>query len=124
MVVGHPCEISPNEKGAAFPWRTTCPVVEDKDARITLDGEGHYYAFPLPDLRHDGATWYADLRFLTVIHTEWLTPDRLLATLSPDGWNALQRRWIHFFTRVEMHPDDIAQAGVDRTSGLPLHPDA
>jgi hypothetical protein len=122
MVVGHPCEVSPEEKGAAFPWRTVCAVFEDKDARLTLDGEGHFYAFPLPDLRQDGKTWYVDFRFLTVIHKEWLTPEGRVAVLSPEGWYALQRRWIHFFTRVEMHPADIAGAAVD-ADGRPLHPD-
>src|SRR5579863_8244065 len=45
MVVGHPCDVSSSEKGAVFPWRTTCAVLEDRDARLTLDGEGHFYAF-------------------------------------------------------------------------------
>jgi hypothetical protein len=123
MVVGHPCDISPGEKGASFPWRTTCAVFQDSDARLTLDGEGHYYAFPLPDLRHDGEVWFADFRFLTTIHESWLTPARWVASLSPVGWYALQRRWIHYFTRVEMHPMDIEDAAVD-ADGAPLHPDA
>ena len=123
MVVGHPCEISPGEKGAVFPWRTTCAVLPDEDARMTLDGEGHFYAFPLPDLLQDGTLWYADLRFLTVIRDEWLTPARRVATLSFEGWQAFQRRLIHFFTRVEMHPADIAVAALDE-AGRPMHPDA
>ena len=123
MVVGHPCEVSPEEKGAEFPWRATCPVVEDRYARLTLDGEGHLYAFPLPDLLGDGRIWYADLRFITVIQKDFLTPAKCVATLSPEGWYALQRRWIYFFTRVEMHPADIAVAAVDEL-GVPLHPDA
>lgn len=122
MVVGHPCEISSGEKGATFPWRTVCAVVQDKDARLTLDGEGHFNAFLLPDLLQDGMLWYADLRFLTVIHNDWLTPARRVATLSFEGWQAFQRRLIHFFTRVEMHPDDIAVAAMDET-GRPMHPD-
>jgi hypothetical protein len=122
MIVGHPCEVSPEEKGAAFLWRTVCAVFEDKDARLTMDGEGHFYAFPLPDLHQDGKTWYADFRFLSVIQRDWLTPERRIAALSPEGWYALQRRWIYFFTRVEMHPLDIADAAVD-SDGTPLHPD-
>ncbi|MDA8357421.1 MAG: hypothetical protein M0Z95_14270 [Actinomycetota bacterium] len=123
MVVGHPCEISPGEKGATFPWRTTCAVVPDNDARLTLDGEGHFNAFPLPDLLQDGTLWYADLRYLTVIHKDWLTAARRVATLSFEGWQAFQRRLIHFLTRVEMHPDDIAVAALDE-AGQPMHPDA
>jgi hypothetical protein len=122
MVVGHPCDVSPEEKGAGFLWRTTCAVVEDRDARLSLDGDGHFYAFPLPDLRGDGTIWFADFRFLTVIHKDWLTPARRVAVLSPAGWYALQRRWIHYFTRVEVHPDDIADAAID-ADGIPLHPD-
>jgi hypothetical protein len=122
MVVGHPCEISPREKGATFPWRTTCAVLPDEDARLTLDGEGHLNAFPLPDLLQDGAMWYADFRYLTVIHNDWLTPARRVATLSFEGWQAFQRRLIHFLTRVEMHPADIAVAALDET-GRPMHPD-
>ena len=123
MVIGHPCEVSPDEKGSSFPWRTTCAVLEDRDARLTLDGEGHFYAFPLPDLRRDGKLWFADFRFLSVIHEDWLTSDRRVAVLSPRGWQALQRGWVHYFTRVEMHLDDIADASLD-AQGVPLHPDA
>lgn len=123
MVVGHPCDVSPEEKGASFPWRTTCAVFEDHDARLTLDGEGHFYAFPLPDLRQDGKVWYADFRFLTVVSAGWLRLERKIAGLSPVGWYSLQRRWIHYFTRVEMHPADIEDAAID-VKGNPLHPDA
>jgi hypothetical protein len=122
MVVGHPCEISPGEKGANFPWRTTCAVVSDKKGHLTLDGEGHFNAFPLPDLLQDGDLWYADLRYLTVVHNDWLTPARRIATLSFAGWQAFQRRLVHFLTRVEMHPADIAMAALDE-AGLPMHPD-
>lgn len=122
MVVGHPCEISPDEKGAAFPWRTMCAVVPDRDARLTLDGEGHFNAFPLPDLLQDGTMWYADFRYLSVIHNDWLTPARRVATLSFEGWQAFQRRLVHFLTRVEMAPADIAVAALDE-AGKPMHPD-
>src|ERR1700676_3960158 len=103
MVVGHPCEVSEGEKGAQLEWRTVCAVHEDREARVTLDGEGHFYAFPLPDLKQDESVWYADFRYLTTIHRDWLTPQRRIAALSAEGWYALQRRWIHFFTRLEMH---------------------
>ena len=121
MVLGHPCEISPTEKGAQYPWRTTCAVIEDKDSMMSLDGRGQFYAFPLPDLFHDERTWYADFRALTVIHDDWLTVDKRVASLSEKGWYALQRRYVYFVTRVEMHPQDIADAAVDQ-SGKPLHP--
>jgi len=122
IVMGHPCEISPTEKGEGFPWRTLCAVVEDKAARLTLDGEGHFNAFLLPDLLGDGAMWYADFRYMTTVNDAWLTPARRVATLSFEGWQAFQRRLVHFFTRVEMSPDDIAVAALDEL-GLPMHPD-
>jgi hypothetical protein len=122
MVVGHPCEISPDEKGAAFPWRMMCAVVPDRDARLTLDGEGHFNAFPLPDLLQDGMLWYADFRYLTVVHNDWLTPAKRVATLSFEGWQSFQRRLVHFLTRVEMAPADIAVAALDE-AGKPMHPD-
>lgn len=122
IVMGHPCEISPTEKGAAFPWRTVCTVVPDKDARLTLDGEGHFNAFLLPDLLGDGMTYYADFRFQTTIHKDWLTSIRRVATLSFDGWQAFQRRLVHYQTRIEMAPEDIAVAALDE-AGRPMHPD-
>jgi hypothetical protein len=123
IVMGHPCEISPTEKGAAFPWRTLCAVVPDKDARLSLDGEGHFNAFLLPDLLGDGITYYADFRFHTTVHKDRLTPDRRVATLSFEGWQALQRRLVHYQTRIEMAPADIATAALDE-AGHPMHPDA
>src|SRR5271155_2380041 len=92
IVMGHPCEISPTEKGEGFPWRALCAVVEDKAARLTLDGEGHFNAFLLPDLLGDGAMWYADFRYMTTVNDAWLTPARRVATLSFEGWQAFQRR--------------------------------
>ena len=53
MVLGHPCEVSPDEKGANLQWRLVCPVLSDPDRRVTVDGDGAYYAFPLPYLVGD-----------------------------------------------------------------------
>lgn len=99
MVLGHPCDISPDEKGAVTPWRTLCRVVMDKDALVTIDGTGHFFAFPLPGLKGDEAVWYADFRFTTVVDERYLNPDRRIAALSLDGWLALQRRIAHFYSR-------------------------
>ena len=49
----------------------------------------------------------------TVVNDAWLTPARRVATLSFEGWQAFQRRLVHFLTRVEMSPDDIAVAALD-----------
>ena len=122
MVLGHPCDISPEEKGAVTPWRTLCRVVMDKDALVTIDGTGHFFAFPLPGLKGDEAVWYADFRFITVVDERYLNPDRRIAALSLDGWLALQRRIAHFYSRglldvpylalnAHHHPDGEAFAG-------------
>jgi hypothetical protein len=115
MVLGHPCEISEGEKGAELPWRTVCPVAAD-NGRLTLDGEGDYNAFALPDLHGDGATWYADFRFVSVVHVDWLLADNRIVSLSEAGWLALQRRLVHFLSRVIVHWDDLIAVGAD------LHP--
>lgn len=122
MLMSHPCETSESEKGGQFEWRTVCLVAEDRDARITLDGEGDYYAFVLPDMKRNESVWYVDFRYPSVVHKDWLTPTNRVASLSSAGWVALQRRHIHFATRVEMHPDDIQANNIDR-DGRPLHPD-
>jgi len=118
MVLGHPCEISDGEKGDIQPWRTLCPVFEDRDHRLTLDGETHFFAFPLPNLREDGGLWYADFRFLATMHRQWLHPNNRIAALSEEGWHALQRRLVHFLTRVVIDWSDFKEAGEG------LHPDA
>jgi hypothetical protein len=127
MVMGHPCDVSPEEKGAVTPWRTLCRVVEDKDALVTLDGTGHFFAFPLPGLKGDETVWYADFRFTTVVDERYLNPDRRIAALSLDGWLALQRRIAHFYSRglldvsylainAAHHPDGSSFAGRDQAS--------
>lgn len=118
MVVQHPCDIAPAEKGAAVPWRVVCRVVEDRSGLLTLDGETHFYAFPLPDLRGDGAVWYADFRYLATVEQDWLQPERRIAVLSEEGWYAMQRRLAHYFTRAIIHWDDLEAVGQG------LHPDA
>jgi hypothetical protein len=118
MVLGHPCEISSGEKGDVSPWRLVCPVAEDRARRIPLDGEGHWYAFPLPDLVEREDVWYADFRFLSTVHSENLVLAKRTASLSEVGWIAVQRRLAHFLTRVAIHWLDLADAGVA------LHPDA
>jgi hypothetical protein len=111
MVLGHPCEISPGEKGDDLPWRLVCPVAEDKDRRVSLDGEGHWYAFPLPDLMEKDDLWYADFRFLATISASHLDPSKRIAALSEVGWHALQRRLAHFLTRVAIDWRDLQEAG-------------
>jgi len=118
MVLGHPCEVSPNEKGAQLPWRLVCPVVPDTDRRVTVDGDGDYYAFPLPSLVEDEDLWYADFRFLSTVDARYLTSDKRKAALSEEGWYALQRRLVHFLTRIQPHWQDLEDVGAG------LHPDA
>ncbi len=118
MVLGHPCEISPEEKGANLPWRLVCPVAEDRDRRLSLDGDGDYYAFPLPGLIDKEDLWYADFRFLSTVHVDELRPAGRIAALSEAGWYALQRRLVHYLTRVQVHWLDLQDAGAG------LHPDA
>jgi len=72
----------------------------------------------LPDLRADGALWYADFRFLATVHKEWLQLDKRIAALSEEGWHALQRRYVHYQTRVIIDWADLEEAGEG------LHPDA
>jgi hypothetical protein len=116
MVLGHPCELSPLEKGADLQWRLVCPVAEDRDRRLRPDGEGDFYAFPLPNLLEEEDLWYADFRFLGTIDRRYLDPSRRVSALSHPGWLALQRRLVHFLTRVQVHWADLQQAGED------LHP--
>lgn len=111
MLIQHPCDLSPNEKGGAQPWRHICRVAEDSDHRLTLDGETHFFAFPLPDLRGDGVVWYADFRFVATIHVDWLQPENRIAVLSEEGWHALQRRLIHYHTRILVDWEDLREAG-------------
>jgi hypothetical protein len=118
MLLDHPCDISEDEKGAQQPWRTICPVAEDRQGVLSLDGETHFYAFPLPDLRLDDSVWYADFRFATTVHVDILDPNSRLSALSEDGWYALQRRLAHHRTRVVIHWSDLLQAGEGD------HPDA
>jgi hypothetical protein len=119
LLMPHPCDISPTEKGAKTPWRTLCRVAQDKEALVTIDGSGHFFAFPLPGLRGDESVWYADFRYTTVVDKQLLTPDRRVAALSIDGWLALQRRIAHFYSRglldvpylalnAQHHPDGQA----------------
>ncbi len=65
MVLGHPCEISVGEKGDVQPWRTLCAVFEDRDRRLTLDGETHFLRFPC-------LTYERTARFGTLISGSWL----------------------------------------------------
>ena len=48
MLLGHPCEIAVGEKGDVQPWRSVCPVFEDRDHHLTLDGALWYADFPVP----------------------------------------------------------------------------
>ena len=116
MILGHPCELSQLEKGADLPWRLICPVAEDRDRRLRPDGDGNFYAFPLPNLFEAEDLWYADFRFLSTIDRRYLDPSHRVSALSHPGWLALQRRLAHFLTRIQIHWDDLEQAGVD------LHP--
>ena len=118
MVLGHPCETSEGEKGDQLAWRLVCPVAEDRDRRLTLDGEGHYYAFPLPNLVEREDVWFADFRFLATIDARHLDPAKRIAALSEIGWHAMQRRLAHFLTRVAIDWDDLRDAGEG------LHPDS
>jgi hypothetical protein len=118
MVLGHPCEISAEEKGSGLAWRLVCPVAEDRDRRLTLNGEGDYYAFPLPSLVEKDDLWYADFRFLSTVHVEELPASARVAALSEPGWYALQRRLVHYLTRVQVHWLDLQDVGAG------LHPDA
>lgn len=118
MALGHPCEISAEEKGTNLPWRLVCPVAEDRDRRISLDGSGDFGAFPLPNLFQDEDLWYADFRFLCTVDARYLDPTQRVAALSLEGWLALQRRLVHFLSRVKADWNDLNDAGVD------LHPDA
>jgi hypothetical protein len=118
MVLGHPCEVSPDEKGATLPWRLICPVVPDADRRVTVDGEGDYYAFPLPSLAEAEDVWYADFRFMSTVEVRYLDPAKRKAALTEEGWYALQRRLVHFLTRIKPDWTDLEDAGVG------LHPDA
>lgn len=117
ILLGHPCEIAVGEKGDVQPWRTVCPVFEDRDHVLTLDGETHFFAFLLPNLRDDGALWYVDFRFPATVRKEWLRPENRIASLSGEGWHALQRRFVHFHTRVVIDWADLKEAGEG------LHPD-
>ena len=116
MALGHPCEISEEEKGQVLPWRLVCPVQEDRDRRLTLDGSGDFGAFPLPNLFKDDDLWYADFRFLSTVDARYFDPSQRVAALSYEGWLALQQRLAHFLTRVKVHWVDLVDAGVD------LHP--
>ncbi|MEO8897879.1 MAG: hypothetical protein ABI352_09545 [Candidatus Dormibacter sp.] len=118
MVLGHPCEISADEKGANLPWRLVCPVVPDTARRLTVDGDGDYYAFPLPSLVVEEDLWYADFRFLATVAVSYFDPKLRKAGLSEEGWHALQRRLIHFLTRITPDWLDLEDAGVG------LHPDS
>jgi hypothetical protein len=117
MVLGHPCEISPEEKGDESPWRLICPVVEDNARRVTLDGEGHWYAFVLPELVERDDVWYADFRFLATVNVNHLDVSNRVAALSEVGWHSVQRRLAHFLTRTVIDWRDLQQAGEG------LHPD-
>lgn len=111
MVLGHPCELSPDEKGATLHWRLVCPVVEDKDRIVTVDGTGDFYAFPLPGLVEAEDIWYADFRYLSTVDARYLDATGRRASLSEEGWYALQRRLIHFLTRIKVGWQDLEDAG-------------
>jgi hypothetical protein len=58
-----------------------------------------------------GELWYADFRFPTMVCKEWLQPENRIASLSEEGWHALQRRFVHFYTRVVIDWVDFKEAG-------------
>jgi hypothetical protein len=117
MLLDHPCDTSEDEKGNQQPWRTICLVTEDTEGRLTLDGETHFYTFPLPALRQDDSVWYADFRFVTTVHVDCLELSHRICALSEEAWYSLQRRLAHHKTRVLIDWSDLAQAGEG------LHPD-
>jgi hypothetical protein len=94
-----------------LPWRLVCPVVQDTGRWLTVDGQGHYYAFPLPDLVQREDLWYADFRFLATVGAGYLDPSKRIAVLSELGCYALQRRLAHFLTRVVIDWEDLRDAG-------------
>ncbi len=100
MLLGHPCSMRV-ANGRLKSVQTIARVIESPEhcAEWTHPWAGQYALFPLPQL--DGENDYVvDLNQIGICNSEHLH-DRV-ACLDREGWNGLQWRLVHFFSRFEL----------------------
>lgn len=98
MIIGHPCSMR-TAGGRLKDVQAIARVMPVPVAGWSHPWDGQYAFFPLPNL--DGAgDFVVDLTQIGVCNVEHLT-DRL-GCLDREGWNGLQWRLVHFFSRFEL----------------------
>jgi hypothetical protein len=101
MLIGHPCSMRV-ASGRLKEVQATARVFEmpERAADWSHPWDGQYSYFPLPKLIGE-QDYVADLTQLGICNSAHLT-DRACC-LDREGWNGLQWRLVHFFSRFELN---------------------
>jgi hypothetical protein len=108
MVIPHICNYYETEAGRGSRVRVMALVRQQSKETLAEDWNSLFNLFPLPDLMGDGVMYFAQLDTLTTMEDAFLAKRARVASLSFEGWLALQQRTAHHFSRFAAKWDDLA----------------